>query len=230
MADNLIRDSIGWDAYNWGRGIEFWNKFIDFTNKRVLELGCGCDNGGLSLWAALNKASEIICSDYNFPTESTQKIHQLYGIQNIIRYEQISALEIPYENHFDVIMFKSMLGGISRNDEKKAATVLKQCLKALKPNGALIFAENLVSSNLHMLCRKYFLKRTWRYFKNCELKTMLKENGFNILESKLIGVSACFGRSEKQRFLLGKIDKFILEKFLPEETRYIEFIIAQKNN
>ncbi len=90
--------SIGWDGENWGRCFEFWNQYLSFSDKKVLELGCGCENGGLSLWAAHNGASEILCSDYSYPIASTLKIHEKYNFKSVINYIAIYALKIHYEN------------------------------------------------------------------------------------------------------------------------------------
>ena len=226
---NIEYDSTGWDTYNWGRGISFWNKNIDFNSKTVLELGCGCKNGGLSLWVASKGASDVVCSDYNEPTEQTKSMHKLYNFDTKITYKKISALEIPYENHFDIVIFKSMLGGISRNNIEEVNLCLKQCKKALKPGGKLLVAENLVSTCVHKFTRKTFLKRTWRYFNANELSAFLEYNNFKVTNREYLGITACFGRSERQRIFLGKLDKILFERILPEEKRYIIFLIAEKN-
>jgi len=68
------------------------------------------------------------------------EIHQKYNRGQLITYETIDATQIPYLNHFDIIAFKSILGGIGRNDrpelKKKAVDEIH---KALKENGILLF-------------------------------------------------------------------------------------------
>ena len=49
-----------------------------------------------------------------------------------------------------------MLGGICRGENKKAEIVFKQIDKVLKPNGHLVFAENLCSTWFHMFLRNSF--------------------------------------------------------------------------
>ena len=37
-------------------------------------------------------------------------------ISSLIIYQDIDATNIPYENYFDIIVFKSIIGGIGRNN------------------------------------------------------------------------------------------------------------------
>lgn len=80
----ILKSAIGWDLSNWSRALDFWSSYCSFTNKIVLELGCGCDNGGLSLWAASLGAKKVICSDYSLPHDVTVSIHKKYYFDSII--------------------------------------------------------------------------------------------------------------------------------------------------
>jgi hypothetical protein len=228
----LKEEILGWDVENWGSLLDFALGESNFEHSTVLELGCGCDNGGLSLWAAKLGAKNIVCSDYHFPRETTLKIHKVYGLDDLIKYQSIDALDIPYSNFFDIVCFKSMLGGIVR---EKSVSLCKQVFfqiaKALKKGGMLIFAENLESSYLHSLLRKKFGagRNKWHYFHKDELPTLLKSmSEYELISHETAGISGCFGRTEAQRILLGKLDRLFLERILPEKFRYIQFIIAKK--
>lgn len=222
----------GWDSVNWSRALYFWQAHCGFQNKRVLELGCGCDNGGLSLWAAKNGASHIVCSDYNFPRPVTMEIHKQHGFKRLVKYEQIDALQVPYEHEFDIVIFKSMLGGIIRDGSLEVGTaVLAQAAKALEKGGFLVFAENLAGTRLHQILRNRFGagKNSWRYFEHGELNKMIEGlPELELIAQKSVGFLGCFGRSEPQRTILGKIDKLFLERFIPEKCRYIHFLVARK--
>jgi SAM-dependent methyltransferase len=67
----------------------------------------------------------------------------------------IDGKAIPFENHFDIVLFKSILGGIGRNgDTESRRKVISEIHKSLKPGGKLLFAENLGASRAHKFLRK----------------------------------------------------------------------------
>jgi 2-polyprenyl-3-methyl-5-hydroxy-6-metoxy-1,4-benzoquinol methylase len=128
----LVNDIIQWDVNSWSKALYFWNEKLDFSNKNIgLELGA--KNGGLSLYLALNGLNTI-CSDYIDCTLIAKPLHEKYNVTSLINYETIDALNIPYENYFDVIAFKSILGGIGRNNNyDNIIKTINQIYKALKP-------------------------------------------------------------------------------------------------
>lgn len=92
------------------------------------------------------KNKRVICSDYEKASEKAQPLHTKYKIQQLVTYENIDATQIPYNSHFDVVAFKSILGSISRigqNDVRQ--NVFDEIHSALKPNGNLLFAENMTA-------------------------------------------------------------------------------------
>ena len=151
-----IQQFVEWDVVNWAKAIRFWEDKIDFkTDFKCLELGS--NRGGLSLWLGM-KGVDVICSDLENPQSIAKALHGKYE-QLKINYEAINALEIPYENEFDLIVFKSVLGGASRGgNQGNKQLVMDQIYKALKPGGKLLFAENLMASDLHQFFRKQFVK------------------------------------------------------------------------
>jgi len=57
---------------------------------------------------------------------------------------------MPHENRFDVIVLKSLFGGISKGrGPSERSSVLLQVYKALKSGGVLLFAENVEASRQH---------------------------------------------------------------------------------
>ena len=220
-----IHEFVEWDTVNWGKAIRFWEDKIEFkTDYKCLELGS--NRGGLSLWMGI-KGMEVICSDLDNPQTNAEPMHNKREGLNI-SYEAINALEIPYENAFDIIVFKSVLGGASRggsNENKQL--VMDQIYKALKPGGKLLFAENLRASGLHRFFRSQFVKwgNDWNYLQIPELKKLLKN--FSRSSYQPAGFFGAFGRSEKQRQVLGKLDNFI-EKLFSKNQHYLVFGIAEK--
>jgi len=227
--NNIIQDSIYWDIVNWSKAIVFWESILKCVpnNAKVLELGCGA-NGGLSLWLA-SKGYNVICSDHIEITDETKNIHKQYHLENRIEYKIIDALSIPYSDYFDIICFKSVLGGIVRNNNLEVAEqVILQIQKALKLGGVLLFTENLSSSLLHKLLRGRYgaLKNNWRYFTTAEIKELFSK--FNSFNYKTFGFTGCFGRNENQRRFFGRIDSEVFDKILPENLNYIISGIAEK--
>ncbi len=227
--NEIIHDSIYWDTINWSKSIEFWEKHIPKNAGKLntLELGCG-PNGGLSVWLA-SKGYNVICSGYEGITETTKNIHKKYEFSDNISYSKIDALSIPYSEAFDIICFKSMLGGIVRDkDHGIAERVIKEIYNSLKIGGVLLFAENLISSKAHSFFRSKFgsLKNKWCYFTVEEIKSLLTE--FSSFKYSTFGFTGCFGRNEIQRNMLGRLDSVIFDKILTENLHYIITGCAEK--
>ncbi|MDR2706431.1 MAG: class I SAM-dependent methyltransferase, partial [Planctomycetaceae bacterium] len=172
-------DIIEWDKSNWAKALPFWEHHLQkacgtdetklLKDQNVLELGGR--RGGLSLWTA-SFGANVICSDLENPEKIASPIHDKYPeLRKLIKYEAINALDIHYENHFDMICFKSILGRVASIHEGADRKMLIQIHKALKNGGQLLFAENLTATSLHMWARKKLRnwRESWKYqpLKNC---------------------------------------------------------------
>lgn len=223
----LTKDIIQWDIRNWSKALVHWENSIDWSQvQKGLELGGR--QGGISLWLA-SKGKEVICSDLKDVRSSAEPLHQKYNVVKHIQYQDIDATDIPYENHFDVIVFKSIIGGIGSHDNIAVQRkVFQQIHKALKPGGRLLFAENLVASPLHAQLRKRFTSwgDRWRYITVDELQSFLEP--FKSYDIKTTGVLATFGRSENQRNILAHVDQLLLNHLCPKKWRYISYGVAMK--
>jgi SAM-dependent methyltransferase len=230
----LLADVIEWDAENWGKSLDIWQPTMsDAPNLHCLEIGSR--RGGLALYAALN-GHNCISSDIENPESAARIVHERYPetVQNRITYAAINAMDIPYENHFDVIFIKSVLTVIGEiqghsNDVRREVQqkAVAQFYKALKPGGKLLFAENLKGSWLHTTARNLFVP--WgakaRYFEIADLLDLLQD--FDVKTHQEVGFLGTFGRSEAQRALLGRIDTW-LAPILPAAWRYISIGVAVK--
>jgi SAM-dependent methyltransferase len=227
MKNELLQDVIQWDIKAWGKALSFWDENVDWSKvENCLELGGR--EGGLSLWLA-KKGKNVICSDLNDVKHTAQRLHNKYKVTSFIKYEDLDATNLPYENHFDLIIFKSIIGGIAKNKEiKLQQQVFDEIYKSLKPGGKLLFAENLIGSKLHQKLRKKFTKWSnyWRYISIDEIPTFLHR--FSNYKINTTGVIGTFGRNEKQRKLLTKIDELTLNKICPNQWKYIVFGVAEK--
>ena len=224
----FINSVIEWDIINWFCCLDFWEKEIEFTKSRKTCLEIGTRSGGLSLWMAL-KGCDVICSDLYKPRLNTYALHDKYGVSNNIKYEIIDVTNIAYSNYFDIIIFKSVLGAVGKGNNKDLQMkAISEIYKALKPGGALLFAENCTGSALHHFMRKKFITwgQYWRYISVEELKGFLAQ--FSSYKYITVGFLGCFGRNEKQRMLLGKMDKILFNRVVPESWKYIIIGVALK--
>lgn len=227
MTENLTKDIIQWDVKSWSKALPYWDSNIDWDNiQNGLELGGR--QGGLSLWLAL-KGKHVICSDLKDVKEKAEQLHLKHHVASFVNYEDIDATNIPYENHFDVIVFKSIIGGIGGKDDPEIQQrVFKEIYKALKPGGKLLFAENLIASPFHQFLRKRFVSWDdyWRYVSIKEMNGFLKD--FSSVDLKMTGVLGTFGRNERQRNFLSSVDNLVLNKICPDSWKYICYGIAVK--
>lgn len=229
MADKkLLKDFVSWDVVNWSKALHFWEDSVDLSNKNYRCLELGGREGGLSLWLAL-RGNEVICSDLTNPEAYAKTLHQKYNCRDRITYEAIDATNIPYENHFDIIVFKSILGGISRDDKSHLNdVVINQIFKALKPAGKVLFAENLKASKFHQQLRRKLVPwgGSWNYITVGQLSSLFKR--YKTLNYDTAGFTGAFGRSEQQRNILGEIDTLLFDRIMSPNLKYIVFGVASK--
>ncbi|MCB0284580.1 MAG: class I SAM-dependent methyltransferase [Calditrichaeota bacterium] len=226
---NITLDAIfKWDVTNWSESLAFWerNCGADFKGAKVLEIGSSL--GGLSLWAA-SKNANVICSDLTNPGETAKSFHDQFSFSGSISYQAIDATNIPFENYFDIILFKSVLGGVGRDSHpERQQKMIDEIYKALKAGGCLLFAENLKASFLHQYFRKKFVRwgTQWRYITIPEM-THYSAGKFELKYSST-GFWGAFGRSESQRKFLSLFDKLIFNKLISQSAKYVLYGVARK--
>lgn len=228
MEKELLRDILQWDSENWSQPLRFWGEELREEKKALKCLELGCREGGLSLWLAL-KGYAVVSSDLNKTEELARPLHQKYNVKEKINYQDINATSIPYENYFDIIIFKSILGGIGRNNNREIQRdVILQIHKALKPGGKLFFAENMCASLLHQFFREKFTQwgASWRYISIDDMNEFLSV--FANFEAKATGFAGVFGRTENQKVFLGKADRYFFNYIFPKKWKYIYYGIASK--
>lgn len=217
---------IQWDIRTWNKALSYWEHEVNWTEVHTaLELGAR--EGGLSGWLA-DKEIAVCCSDYSNAEKQATPLHAKHHFSGSIRYEDIDATSIPYSEQFDLIVFKSIIGGIAQGDHiERQKAVFDQIYKALKPGGVLLFAENLSGSRFHRFFRNRFTKWSgyWRYISLDELNDFLSP--FSDKKIKTTGFLATFGRSEKQKKALSILDD-LGPNCLPKKWRYMVYGIAKK--
>jgi SAM-dependent methyltransferase len=173
--------------------------------------------------------SRVICSDPNIPPGEAVKKHRKYNVSHFIEYESLDATDIPYKERFDIVLFKSVLGDIGRSNNKhNQAKAINEIYVSLKQGGELFFAENLVASPIHSFLRGRCIRwgNVWRYVRIEEMRSFL--SSFSSVKYCTIGFLGVFGRNEKQRQVLGAIDRAFLDSIVPQNWRYIIVGVAKK--
>lgn len=227
MNNELLNAVIQWDVKSWSRCLYFWELHLEHKPD-LLALESGGRQGDLSLWLAL-KGVRVVCSDLQNSAEIAEVLHKKYLVSELISYQDIDATNIPYENHFDVFVFKSVLGGVGSHDNfDNQEKAVAQMFKALKPGGKLLFAENMVASPLHRFFRKRFVNwgGRWRYVTQAEMQVFLKD--FSSVEFHTTGFLASFGRTETQRKFAAFCDTYFFNFVIPRSSRYIGYGVAVK--
>jgi SAM-dependent methyltransferase len=228
MALSTLEEIVEWDVENWSTALDFWQQHSALRLSTCTALEIGSRHGGLSLWLALAGAT-VVCSDLNGPTAAAVRKHDRYGVSKSVTYERVDALNVPYTCAFDVLVFKSVLGGIGQHGEReRQRRAVQQMYKALKPGGELWFAENMVGSPVHRLLRDLFIDWAprWRYLSTGELVEFMEP--FASVTCRTFGVLGTFGRSERQRMILGRIDKLVVNALVPASWRYLAVGVARK--
>jgi SAM-dependent methyltransferase len=193
----------------------------------------GSRRGGLALYAAV-QGFNVLCTDLEDPRESAKPLHEKYQVTDLVRYSALDVTDIKTSSldlKFDLVFMKSVLGGAGRNGRDDLQLKAIQNMAAmLKPGGAVLFAENLAGSALHRFFRKRFTAwgGYWNYPSIERLGAMFEAAGFD-LEYQTGGFLGAFGRSEKQRKFLGKLDRAIVQRITPQAWHYIYFGVARKH-
>ena len=156
--------------------------------------------------------------------------HKKARLEKYISYQGINALNISYKNEFDVIIFKSILGGIGRwGHLNKIENVIENVYEALKPQGYMLFAENLKSTFIHEFFRNIFGngKKGWTYINLEEYENIVKKY-FSTYNMDTTGFLGCFGQTEFQRNILGKIDQKIFKNIIPKKIQLYTILLSPK--
>lgn len=229
-AEHPMRSYVQWDVRNWSRAIDFWVTTCGsgaFQGAEVLEVGSR--DGGLSLWFAEQGASRVLCSDLDGPSSAARELHAASTVGDRIKYAAVDATDIGVLDGFDVVAFKSVLGGVGGVGGYDAQVrAVRSMHAALRPGGVLLFAENLVASPMHAFLRRRFVAwgDRWRYVTREEMGGFLSP--FSDVKERSLGFAGAFGRSESQRTALAAVDIAGLDRVVPLSWRYIVAGVARK--
>jgi SAM-dependent methyltransferase len=219
---------LQWDVATWSPAIDLWIEGIQMHiqgSGQALEIGGR--QGGLSLFLA-EQGIKVICSDLVDTQSLASPIHMKFNVGHLVTYERLDATDLPFEEQFDVVVFKSVLGGIGHDNQKsKQDAAMAAMYRALKPGGLLLFAENMRAGLLHRIFRR-FVKwgGAWRYVSQSELQQWLRP--YSTYTLRYTGFIASFGRTEKQRQVFSTIDRLLFLWWIPKSWMYVGYGVAKK--
>ena len=145
------------------------------SGAEVLEIGSR--DGGLSLWFADPGCIEGRLLRSDRPDKAARELHAEAGVSDRVEYASIDATDIGVQDSFDVVAFKSVLGGVGGAGGYEAqAEAVESMYVALRPGGVLLFAENLAASPMHAYLRRRFVSwgDRWRYVTEHEMDVFLE--------------------------------------------------------
>ena len=220
--------AVAWDVANWSAALRFWEREGDLAGPGLDCLEIGAHGGGLSVWLA-QQGHNVVCSDLENARGQAQALVDRHGVGDLVRFEDIDATAIPYDEAFDVIVFKSVLGGVGHGGAiERQELAIRSMHRALRPGGRLLFAENLTGSPMHVWLRGRYVEwgTRWRYVSIDEMRAFLRP--FSRLQYGTTGFLGALGRSEVQRRAFSLVDRLLLNGLVPPSWRYIIYGIATK--
>jgi len=227
-----LQDVVGWDVRTWGRAVAAWERALETMPPGpldVLEVGAG--PGGPSLWLAA-RGHRVVTSNLGETERLARPLHERYGLADRIEYRDLDLVAgLPYREAFDVVVFKSVLGGLGSADPALPARALDEVRAALRPGGLVLWAENLRGNWLHRAARgiAYRIRRarTWQYLTLPRLRELLTAR-FEAVELHAGGVLAVLGPNERARDRLARVDQALLDRALPASWHYMAYGTARR--
>lgn len=222
----MLNAFFDWDVVNWSKALPLWSSALPEQLHGKCAVEIGARSGGLALWLAL-RGARVVSGHFRGEAEQARSLHLRYGVSDRVSYEQIDVTSLGHECEFDVVVMKSVLGGVGafgRQDRQQLA--VREIYKALRPGGIFLFAENLRSTRLHDLVRRTKRGETWRYPTVEEFSEML--GVFDEVAWQTHGFLGMFGFNERQRTALGRVDGWLCP-VLPARFRYLMYGVARKS-
>lgn len=222
-------DVLSWDVRTWAVALDVWEPVVSPAPPALHCLEVGAGPGGPTLWLA-SQGHDVVCTNLADTRGQAFPLHERYGVADRVEYRDIDLREgLPYRDEFDVVVFKSVLGGLG-DDPAFARSVIAEIHAALKPGGVLLFAENLRGTVVHRAARAlaYRVRRSsWRYPTLDELRELL--GVFDDLDLRTNGVAAVFGPTEGIRGALAVLDAVALARITPARWRYMAYGVARRS-
>lgn len=189
LNDNrLIRLAFGWNYKSWSHAFKLSNFQLPNRLDRILEIGASRHSMVALIFDGL--ASEIVISYYtDDQREGVEQyltsVRQRYHLKSKYVLEKIDATSV--EGSFDIVIMKSVLGGLFRQDRSTISDandfIHSLISRTVKPEGLLISIDNGKSILERMLSRFGARDYKWRFFKKSELRRAIEQAEFGVISS-----------------------------------------------
>jgi hypothetical protein len=234
----LVEDCCGWNKKTWADAIEFAISALpnDLRGKQILEIGASDRSTVAPIFAA--RGAQVFCSYYLKPPGFIENA-QLKYIRTKYHLGEIPTLETSISEvagRFDVIIMKSVLGGIFRNDDYNGigVTIHKLLRDNVSEGGVILTVDNGYIGPFHKL-RRYRGTggNSWSYLERDKLAASLagldvSMKGFGYLN--VASASLQFGRNcEFLNTIVYYMDKAVIFAFDPSERAVLSTIIRARN-
>ena len=186
--NRLVRLAFGWNFNSWSHALKESNFQLPNKLDSILEIGASRHSMVSLIFDGL--AREIVISYY---TEEQKEgverylsyVRKNYNLKSNYVLEQIDAKKV--EGSFDIVIMKSVLGGIFRRNSSTISDVssfIESFIKrTIKPNGMLISIDNGKSILENILSRFGARKNHWRFFEKAQLKRASSQTEFGVISS-----------------------------------------------
>lgn len=233
----IIEDSCGWNKKIWADAVEFALNFCTkYDNKtKVLEIGASEYSALSPIFSSIGY--DVMCSYYDqnayqaiingcLPT-----VINKYGL-TLPKLVQLNAWEIKNKT-FDIIILKSVIGGICRNDDYTLiSNLIAKLYASLKPNGILITIDN--QENYIANCFRNLFgagNSKWTYLNKDKLAMKLtpyhyEQKGFGLLN--FARFASFNSEVEPINDLLYTIDQVLLNNIDIKNNAVLSTIIFKK--
>jgi hypothetical protein len=233
----LVEDCCGWNRKLWADAVKFAVSQLPerLDQKTVLEIGAGPYSSLSPIF--VGTGARVFCSYYG---QSRDRIEngQLKIVRERHKLPRIPLFEVNIDRVqglYDVIVLKSVLGGMSRsNDYARARSIIDKLLqKNIRRAGYLISIDN-GHVNMFTKLRTQFGagKNGWTFFKREQLLSALADYDVQIAGFGFFNVgSARFIVGDKAEFLndlIYRIDKLVL-RFADMKDRAVLTTIIRKS-
>ena len=183
LPSQFVNKCIGWNVGAWQTALQsgldlLTENNINLVDKRVLELGGGTHSTLAPIFEKLGAMATS--SFYNDRGMETLLFEINDRYKTSVDSKQIDIFGDYLDDKYDIVICKSVLGGIARGNEKfLLARALKSIQKNLLTEDGVIFTlDNLYGSTLAQFLRSRLGagRNRWNYFTLEELRSAVPEN------------------------------------------------------
>ena len=215
--------TFGWNYKAWDN--PFSRLKLDFlaSDMRILEIGAS--RYSITSLAFDGIVDEIVIGYYHeqekvYLENYLERVQRFYPLQSIYVLQKVDAFDVV--GNFNLILMKSVLGGLMRTNESDFQMVddlIKMLVRDnLKINGALITLDNGKPFFHHLI--KYFgaRKNNWRYFIKSDFKNFDEQHSFGTFSAFSLGTRLGSVGSFIDNYILYLVDVFVGTVFSSKPT------------